>query len=126
MVFLQPLLGDIPGFGQAAKKVEVQDILSVGTIESLYVRILRWLSRFDEIKKNIGLFGPACHPLGNQLGAIVHPQPLWITAPGGDRFQNTDNPTNLTGWQRCVNLDDQCLTVEVINHIESAKGPSGW
>ena len=117
VVFKHPCPCDFTHFIQVPEQPGVQHLGPVAAVESLNIRVLIRLARFDVVNHDIVVIAPVREYLTPELRAVVRAQHLWQAAFVLELFEHTHQAR---ARQRCIDLNLQCLPVEVIQYI---KGP---
>ena len=98
--------------------VLAEPLVAHSSIEPLDIRILLRVSWLDELDVNASIFGPLHRRLADVFGTIVAADHRGSSAPLDQLVQRSDD--TFTG-RREVDLDSQCLAIEIVQHIEQPK-----
>lgn len=76
IIILYPFLADLPHFIQTLKKVDVQNMIPVGLIKSLYQSILCWFTRLNIFEINFFHLAPFLCQGSYKFRTIIHSDDL--------------------------------------------------
>jgi len=116
-----PLAGQFPYLTQVSKRMHIQNVLTKAPVESLDKAVLNRLARLDASMPDFMKTAKLPEGSADKFRPVVAADIFGIAAFGCDYLKAADDPRRR---QAGINLDRQCLTVEIINNIERPKGPA--
>src|SRR6266498_520087 len=92
VVVFEPTFCDGTNLLQVIKQIGIQNVFSVGAVETLNVGILCWFAGLDMKQFDLFLFCPAFQSLRDQLWTIIHTNASGLATPNEQLFQNSHDP----------------------------------
>lgn len=105
---------------QGPEYLQIQDALAVAAVRPFDAAVLHRPTRLDEYELDALRLGPLGQGGGDELGAVVAPQPGGMAAPGSDP---PPRPAHPGGRQIHIDLDVQPFAVEVVDDVYGAEPP---
>ena len=98
--------------------IPVEQLVAQCSIELVDIRVLLRLTWLAEVDVNASIFGPLHRRLPDVLGTTVAADRRRSCAPLDQLVQRLND---MFRGQREIDLDGQCLAVEIVQHIEQLK-----
>ena len=116
VVFSYPVFRSFPDLIQRSKHIHIQNLISIGTIESFYIGVLCWFTWLDKFQLNPMFLSLFRQNRRGKLRTIIHSQFVRITSPCHQPFQYPYD-----SWSRQVQiyLNGQRLPIKIIYHVKS-------
>jgi len=115
VVLEHPRPAELSNFVERSEQPGVEHFFSIRSIESLEVGVLIGLAGLDVVDQDTVCLAPADEALAEELRAVVGAKYVRLAALGPELFKDADEAQ---ARQRCVDLDRQCLSIEVVEHVE--------
>ena len=112
-----PGMGHQLGFPDPIEAVAVEHLLPERPVEPFHVAVLIWFALLDEKNFYPRFSSPFLKGVGNELRAVVNPDPGGFAPPSDQLLQLTNYPVAAQGT---VHGDAQTLPVGIVDDVEGS------